>query len=60
MEIFVKTQEIESQIESKTDNARKKQYVPPVIKEYGQVASLTRGGAASARSDSGSNRMRPG
>jgi hypothetical protein len=40
------------------DNSRKK-YVSPAIKEYGQVANLTKGGAPSTNSDSGMNSMRP-
>ena len=37
----------------------KKRYVSPELVEYGAVSKLTKGGAVSDVSDSGSNMMRP-
>lgn len=37
----------------------KRQYVPPILREYGTVADLTNGGVKSTTSDSGNNSMRP-
>jgi len=60
MEINMKKQETQIQIEPKpVDDMSRKTYASPVFKEYGQVANLTKGGGPSARSDSGSNMMRP-
>jgi hypothetical protein len=52
----------EAQIQAgmqQTDVKSRKKYASPVIKKYGQVANLTKGGAPSAQSDAGMNNMRP-
>lgn len=42
-----------------TERLKNKRYSPPILNEYGKVASLTKGGGPSARSDSGMNNMWP-
>ena len=39
--------------------SQRKSYAKPTIKRFGSVSDLTMGGAASTRSDHGSNTMRP-
>jgi hypothetical protein len=47
------------QVAAKPNKSTKKDYRRPELKMYGDIRSVTHGGAPSAMSDSGSNAMSP-
>jgi len=58
LEIIMTEEKIEPVV-AETSEPKKKEYSRPELKAYGDVRSITQGGATSALSDSGANMMSP-